>query len=135
MEALAPRQEAAPARIGLDHVTLAVSDYAAAKRFYARTLRTLGLVLRLDWPDRLRAYFGAPGDLSCIWIAEAEARGPVELSFAAPDRETVDAFHAVALAGGARSRRAPGVQPDYTMHAYAAVVEDADGNVLEAVAR
>jgi catechol 2,3-dioxygenase-like lactoylglutathione lyase family enzyme len=135
MAAVATRPQAAPARVGLDHVTLAVSDYAAAKRFYARTLRPLGLVLALDWPDRLRAFFGTPGDLSCIWITEAEAAGAVELSFAAPDRETVDAFHAVAVAGGARSRRAPGIQPDYTAHAYAAVVEDADGNVLEAVAR
>jgi catechol 2,3-dioxygenase-like lactoylglutathione lyase family enzyme len=135
MSALAHELQPAPRLQGLDHISVRVGDYGRAKRAYERMLRPLGLGLRLDWPDGRRAYFGAGDELSCVWLTESPAPGGAELSFAAPDREAVDAFYAAALAGGATSRRAPGLQPDYTARAYAAEVVDADGNVLEAVCR
>jgi catechol 2,3-dioxygenase-like lactoylglutathione lyase family enzyme len=135
MNALAHELQPALRLQGLDHISVRVGDYRRAKRVWERMLRPLGLGLRLDWPDRRRAFFGTGDELSCIWLAESPAPGGAELSFAAPDREAVDAFYAAALAGGATPRRAPGPQPDYTSRAYAAEVVDADGNVIEAVSR
>ncbi len=129
----APRLQEAPAPRAIDHVILRVSDYRRAKPFYERTLRPLGLGVRLDWPDRGRAFFGLPGELSSVWLLEGAGR--CELTLAAPDRAAVDAFYAAALAGGATPLRAPAPQPDYTSRAYAASVADGDGNVLEAVCR
>ena len=57
----------------------------------------------------------------------------VHVSFAAPDRETVDAFHAAALAAGGTDNGAPGPRPIYHPGYYGAFVLDPDGNNIEAV--
>jgi catechol 2,3-dioxygenase-like lactoylglutathione lyase family enzyme len=54
-------------------------------------------------------------------------------TFAAPDRETVDRFHAATLAAGGRDNGAPGVRPQYQAGYDAAYVLDPDGNNVEAV--
>ena len=51
----------------------------------------------------------------------------------APDRATVDAFHAAALEAGGRDNGAPGVREIYHPHYYGAYVLDPDGNNIEAV--
>ena len=58
---------------------------------------------------------------------------PVHLAFAAPDRATVDAFHAAALAAGGRDNGAPGLRPRYHAGYYAAFALDPDANNVEAV--
>jgi catechol 2,3-dioxygenase-like lactoylglutathione lyase family enzyme len=55
------------------------------------------------------------------------------VAFPAPDRATVDAFHAAALAAGGRDNGAPGVREQYHPTYYGAFVLDADGNNVEAV--
>jgi len=55
------------------------------------------------------------------------------LAFAAPDRGSVDAFHAAALRLGARDDGAPGLRPHYGPDYYAAFVIDPDGYRIEAV--
>jgi catechol 2,3-dioxygenase-like lactoylglutathione lyase family enzyme len=119
----------------IDHLTLPVRDYETSKRFYERALRPLGLSIRLDWPDRRRAFLGNHTKPSSLWLAESQAAGTLELSLAAADEAAVDAFHAAALDAGGRSEYEPGTRPEYSRDYYAARVLDPDGNAIEAVFR
>lgn len=121
----------------LDHVGLEVSDYRPAREFYEAALAPLGVRLLMEFGDSA-AGFGEEteyGPKPYFWI---QARGrPVvrgaHVAFAARDRETVDAFHAAALAAGATDNGAPGPRPVYHPHYYGAFVLDLDGNNVEAV--
>ena len=55
------------------------------------------------------------------------------MAFAAPDRATVDAFHAAALAAGGRDNGPPGLRPHYHPNYYSAFALDPEGNNVEAV--
>ena len=55
------------------------------------------------------------------------------LAFSAPDRATVDAFAAAAVATGAEVLHAPRLWPEYHENYYGAFVRDPDGNNVEAV--
>ena len=46
---------------------------------------------------------------------------------------SVRAFHAAGLAAGGRDAGAPGLRPDYHAAYYAALLEDPEGNRVEAV--
>ena len=119
---------------GLDHVTIATTDFRLAKRFYELVLRPLGFEVVFEWPQGRRAYLAAPPDPSSLWIVErSEAGRTAHLSFAAPDPSAVDAFYAAALAAGAYSTAPPSHRPEYTRFTYAAEVLDPDGNALEAI--
>ena len=136
MSALAHLPQALPLRTsGIDHVQIPVRSYRIAKRVYRAALEPLGYSLRLDWPDRSRAYFGAGDELSSLWLVQNPAAGPVELARCAPDRDADDAFYAASPAAGALPRRDPGAYDELTAHAYGAAVADTDGNVLEAIVR
>ena len=69
-----------------------------------------------------------------FWITEQELpAASVHIAFAAPDRETVDAFHAAAVKAGGVDNGRPGLRPHYHSGYYAAFVLDPDGNNVEAV--
>lgn len=119
----------------IDHLTIPVRDYDTSKRFYERVLRPLGLGIRLDWPDRRRAFLGDDRKPSSLWLAESPAAGTLELSFAAADSDAVDAFHSAALDAGGCTEHEPGIRPEYNREYYAARVLDPDGNSIEAVFR
>jgi catechol 2,3-dioxygenase-like lactoylglutathione lyase family enzyme len=119
---------------GIDHVTIGVRDYAAAKRFYEHALRPLGFAVLLDWPDAGRAYLGVASEASSLWLMAGRA-ARTEISLAAADRSSVDAFFAAALAAGGTAVSAPAVRPEYTPSTYAAQVLDPDGNSVEAICR
>ena len=125
-----PEADASP----IDHVTLVVRDFAAARRFYAHALRPLGLGPVLDWREGKRAHFGLPGEPSLLWVAGgAEERlSAPRLGLAAGDRQGVHAFHAAALAAGGQSLDPPRVRDEHSGWTYAATVADPDGNVVEA---
>jgi catechol 2,3-dioxygenase-like lactoylglutathione lyase family enzyme len=116
----------------LDHVGFAVSDYARSKAFYEQALAPLGLSLLLE-PMEQAAGFGEAGK-PFFWI---ETRRPaataIHVAFAVESRETVDAFHAAALAAGGTDNGAPGVREIYHPNYYGAYVLDPDGNNVEAV--
>jgi catechol 2,3-dioxygenase-like lactoylglutathione lyase family enzyme len=109
--------------MAIDHLTVPVRDYEAAKRFYERALAPLGFVVLLDWPDKRRAYLGLPGRPSSLWLVESLSGGGLDFCLAAPDPDAVAAFHAAALAAGGRS------------NGDGFGVFDLDGNSLEAVYR
>ena len=113
-----------------DHLSLPVRDLARSRAFYERALQPFGV--------RVVESSLGPGfaidDRGDFWIREQEmAAGSVHIAFAAPDRETVDAFHAAAVEAGGVDNGRPGLRPHYHSGYYAAFVLDPDGNNVEAV--
>ena len=108
---------------------LPVRDVARSRAFYERALQPLGV--RVVESSQGPGF--AIGDQD-FWIGEHEmAPGSVHIGFAAPDRETVDAFHAAAVEAGGVDNGRPGLRPHYHSGYYAAFVLDPDGNNIEAV--
>jgi catechol 2,3-dioxygenase-like lactoylglutathione lyase family enzyme len=117
----------------LDHIGFAVSDYERSKAFYTEALAPLGITLVLEVKSAA-AGFGSAGK-PYFWIEThgGAVRGRLHVALAAPDRPTVDAFHAAALAAGATDNGAPGVRAIYHPDYYGAYVLDPDGHNIEAV--
>ena len=115
----------------LDHVGLEVSDLARSKEFYAAALKPLGISVILEF-EGVACGFGED-QKPYFWIASrAPETGAAHVAFACPDRPTVDAFHAAALAAGGTDNGPAGKRP-YHDHYYGAFVLDPDGNNIEAV--
>jgi catechol 2,3-dioxygenase-like lactoylglutathione lyase family enzyme len=118
-------------RVGaLDHLWLRTKDIVAQKGFYDAVAPVIGLRLAYDTPERVRYTDGAG---SFTFVAGEAATEHVHLAFKTPNRATVDAFHAAALAAGYRDNGAPGERPQYHAGYYAAYVLDPDGHNVEAV--
>jgi catechol 2,3-dioxygenase-like lactoylglutathione lyase family enzyme len=108
-----------------DHVTIRVSDRAAAARFYATVLPTIAIEqTSFDEWDDLSLAEAAPG--------EPVTRG-LHIGFAAPSREHVDEFWRVGTAAGYRDDGPPGPRPQYSADYYGSFLLDPDGNSAEAV--
>lgn len=121
----------------IDHVSIGVSDLAAARRFYGAVLGAIGYV-KMD--DREKTVgWGKPGKYSEFWInarsgmQKISADCGTHICLRAPDTKSVDAFHAAALQAGGASDGAPGPRPEFGEGYYAAFVSDPDGNRIEAV--
>ncbi|MBN1238414.1 MAG: VOC family protein [Gammaproteobacteria bacterium] len=111
------------------HTTLAVGDYARAKRFYIDALAPLGYRNNMELGEAAGFNDGSNTD---FWIVKEDTVVPTHLAFEARGKEQVEAFHAAALAAGARDNGAPGYR-DYWPGYYAAFVHDPDGHNIEAV--
>jgi catechol 2,3-dioxygenase-like lactoylglutathione lyase family enzyme len=110
-------------------VQLPVRDIARSRAFYERSLQpfAVSVVESSQGP-------GFALDDQDFWITERKgAAGSMHIAFAAPDRETVDAFHVAALEVGGIDNGRPGLRPQYHSGYYAAYVLDPDGNNVEAV--
>jgi catechol 2,3-dioxygenase-like lactoylglutathione lyase family enzyme len=116
----------------LDHVGLDVSDYERSKAFYEQALAPLGMTLMME-PGPEVGGFGA--DYPFFWIGKRDrgSNSGTHVAFTAPDRETVDAFHAAALEAGGQDNGGPGLREIYHPTYYGAFVLDPDGNNVEAV--
>src|SRR5262249_20511700 len=90
------------AEVFIDHLTLPVRDLEASRSFYRRALAPFGVEEVEAWGG---IGWGPPGRVD-FFIRQGESTAPLHLAFAAPDRATVDAFHAAALAAGNEQRRA-----------------------------
>lgn len=109
----------------IDHINLRVADLEASRRFYRAVLQALGREFTTEGPRHF----------SCdeLWVDWAE--GPVShvhFAFRAPDKESVRAFHAAAVANGGRDNGQPAERP-YRLGCYGAFALDPDGNNIEAV--
>ena len=121
----------------IDHTGIGVSDMAAAARLYDAALGALGLKRVMQLAD------GADGvgygvDHPVFWIDRFHPHGVRQhTAFAARSRAEVDAFHAAAIAAGAKDNGPPGSREaqGYPAGYYAAFVLDLDGNNMEAVFR
>ena len=115
----------------IDHLTLTVRDVAASRDFYAKVLAPLGFALQMEFEGtygfgtEIKPYF---------WLKQgATPTTPMHLAFKAKDRAAVDAFHAAALAAGAKDNGAPGVREIYHPNYYGAfVIDPHDGHPIEA---
>jgi catechol 2,3-dioxygenase-like lactoylglutathione lyase family enzyme len=113
------------------HVAVNVTDWEAAKRFYAEVLGPLGYRVVYEEEGVLAYYADARG--LDFGIGRRDPVGGAHVAFDCPDRETVDRFHANGLAAGGRDNGAPGIRAHYDESYYAAYVLDPDGNNVEAV--
>ncbi|MCX5494322.1 VOC family protein [Kaistia dalseonensis] len=119
-----------------DHVGIAVSDYYASLGFYEKALAPLGIKLVMRMPAEIGQAGAGFGETLKpeFWIWEGGRTRPhVHIAFTAPDRATVDAFYAAAIAAGATDNGPPGVRAHYHANYYAAFVLDPDGHNIEAV--
>jgi catechol 2,3-dioxygenase-like lactoylglutathione lyase family enzyme len=115
----------------LDHVAVNVRDFEASRSFYVGALEPLGIKPIMEF-EGLAAGFG-DDKKPYFWIDKRDPVTPsAHVAFECPDRETVHAFHAAALAAGGRDNGAPGPRK-YHEHYYGAFVLDPDGNNIEAV--
>jgi catechol 2,3-dioxygenase-like lactoylglutathione lyase family enzyme len=116
----------------LDHITIGVCDIERSKKFYDQALSPLGIV-RLYAEGKAFAGYGI-GKKAFFWIGERDAlQTSAHIAFTCSDRETVNAFHSVAIAAGGRDHGPPGLRPHYHPHYYGAFVLDPDGHNVEAV--
>ena len=118
----------------IDHVSIGVHDIARSRRFYDVALQPLGYGRLSEGADSL----GYGRESVALWIGTAERpvppddRSGLHVCFAAPTRESVDAFHAAALGAGGRDNGKPGLRADYGANYYAAFAVDPDGYRIEA---
>ena len=116
------------------HVTVGSNDLPKAKDFYDRLLGPLGLVRRADYPKG--AGYGQAGARAQIWVVQplddkpASSGNGVTIGLEAPDRATVDACHAAAIAAGGTDEGAPGLRAHYHPNYYGAYLRDPDGNKI-----
>jgi catechol 2,3-dioxygenase-like lactoylglutathione lyase family enzyme len=125
----------------IDHLTLLVSHYERSRDFYLSALKPLGYALVMevtremipDLPFEKSGGLGVDGKPD-LWLRPADGTiAPTHIAFVAHSRDEVDAFHAAAIAMGARDHGAPGLRPHYHPNYYGAFVLDLDGYNVEAV--
>jgi catechol 2,3-dioxygenase-like lactoylglutathione lyase family enzyme len=124
----------------IDHTSIAVSDYEAAKAFFGAALKPLEYKLVMEVPGPACG-FGAPCGLRQgqhkpdFWLVAADAKSnAVHIAFEASNRKQVDEWYQAAMAAGAEDNGAPGLRQEYHQHYYGAFVKDpVDGNNIEAV--
>jgi catechol 2,3-dioxygenase-like lactoylglutathione lyase family enzyme len=117
----------------IDHVGVNVSDYDQSRGFYEKALAPLGYKLLME-PAPGHAGFGRDRKPD-FWISgeRQPTTENVHVALSAPDRATVDAFHAAALEAGGTDNGEPGLREHYHPTYYGAFVRDPDGNNIEVV--
>ncbi|MGO9700686.1 MAG: VOC family protein [Xanthobacteraceae bacterium] len=118
----------------IDHVSIGVRDIAKSKQFYDAALKPLGY----QCLSKSDGSLGYGAETVALWISTADRPVPPDMKsglhfcFTAPDRRSVEAFHAAALKTGGRDNGKPGLRDDYGPNYYAAFVVDPDGYRIEA---
>jgi catechol 2,3-dioxygenase-like lactoylglutathione lyase family enzyme len=123
----------------LDHIGFTVRDVARSRAFYERALAPLGIKVVMEvTPEETGgdSYLGfGEGQKPYFWVGSGphNLAGRLHVAFAAPDRASVDAFYAAAMAAGGTDNGAPGIRAHYHPDYYGAFVLDLDGHNIEAV--
>jgi uncharacterized glyoxalase superfamily protein PhnB len=115
----------------IDHIGIAVSNYARSKAFFSQALAPLGIELIMEvegWAGLGRG--GKPE----LWFGEAAgSQSPMHMAFTAESRAQVDGFYKAALAAGGKDNGPPGIRAHYHPNYYGAFVIGPDGHNVEAV--
>ena len=115
----------------LDHIGLVVDDFDKSLAFYTAALAPLGVAVVMQSSGE--AGFGRDGHPQ-FWVYRGgPPSGRMHLAFKARSEAEVRAFHAAALAAGARDNGAPGLRAHYDPNYYSAFAIDPDGHNIEAV--
>jgi len=124
----------------LSHVTIGTNDLERAKAFYDAVIATLGIDCIAHEPDHgLVGYAEGPETVPQIYLTRPIDSRPASVgngqtfAFVAPDRATVRAFHAAALAAGGTCEGPPGLRPHYHPDFYGAYLRDPDGHKIACV--
>lgn len=116
------------------HVSVGTNDLNQARDFYDEVLSKLNLKRIADLDDNGSIWGEAAPSFFVLKPANgapASVGNGVTVSFEAPNRASIDAFHKAALAAGGTCEGAPGPR-GWAPHAYAAYARDLDGNKLAA---
>lgn len=115
-----------------DHVVFGVSDYAASKAFFLKSLEPLGVAVASEGP--LGVELCRPDSNSSLCIRRIEEKTThLHLAFTAENRRQVEDFYRAALDAGGKDNGAPGLRPQYHANYYAAFVIGPDGHNIEVV--
>jgi catechol 2,3-dioxygenase-like lactoylglutathione lyase family enzyme len=119
----------------LNHVSVGVTDFTRAAKFYDAVLGTLGYKRVADYSPHAIGY---GTDRPEFWIGAPHNQRPMSagngthLGFSARTKAQVMKFHEVALREGASNNGEPGPRPDYGPDYFGAFIYDLDGNKIEA---
>lgn len=124
----------------LSHVTIGTADLPQAKAFYDAVTAVLGIGCIADEVEHgLVGYAASPEATPQFYLMRPIDGRPAGVgngqtfAFLAPDRATVRAFHAAALAAGGTCEGPPGLRPHYHPDYYGAYVRDLDGHKIACV--
>jgi catechol 2,3-dioxygenase-like lactoylglutathione lyase family enzyme len=125
----------------IDHVGIRASDLERSRAAYAASLAELGFTVLSEGEfhgDRYVLFARGESDDFCVHaVGSAPGRNTVttgaHFAFVAESTQSVDRWHAAALAHGCTDLGAPGARPEHSGNCYAAFVLDPDGNNVEAV--
>jgi catechol 2,3-dioxygenase-like lactoylglutathione lyase family enzyme len=118
----------------IDHLSIDTANIAKARAFYDAALAALGYKRLSDGDTSIGYGEGAVA----FWVLAvkhpivANAGSGLHICFSAPNRESVDAFHAAALVAGGLDNGAPGLRTGYAPTHFAGFVIDPDGMRIEA---
>lgn len=124
------------------HLGLVVTDFSRSVSLYEACLAPLD-IWRLEVGDNwivLGGHENTPflwlgSERPDFWTPQHNAGAtPIHIAFMAPDRLSVNEFHAAALAYGAKDNGAPGPRKSWA-NFYSAFMLDPDGNNIEATVR
>ncbi len=121
----------------LSHVHIGVQDFERCFDFYSAVLPQLGWTLKFVEHDRPWAgWKPADRDRPLLLVGrpfngETAAPGNGQMVARLPQpRKDADAFHAAAMAAGAKCEGPPGLRSEYHPDYYGAYVRDPDGNKI-----
>lgn len=126
--------------MGIDHVSVGVTNIKRSKAFYDAALAPLDMepIYPVEFGGQLVGVgYGKPGKPN-FWIQlpingqSASMGNGVHIAFHAKTREAVDAFFLAALEQGGAEDGRPGLRTEYHPDYYGAFVRDPDGNKIEA---
>lgn len=116
------------------HVTVGTNDLAKARAFYDGVLATLGYKRLTDLGENGSIWGESDPEFFVLKPANGQPASHANggtISFVAPSRAAVAAFHRAGLAAGGKDEGAVGPR-GWAPNAYAGYIRDLDGNKLAA---
>jgi catechol 2,3-dioxygenase-like lactoylglutathione lyase family enzyme len=101
-----------------DHIGFNVSDFAASKEFFTKSLAPLGIGISMEGEGW--AMVGRQGGGNFWFGSFGNSPGPIHVAFAAKTRDEVRQFYQAALNAGGKDNGAPGLRPHYHANYYGA---------------